>query len=224
MIGLATHLELRTGLTLANVSVASFKFDSVTNSLLFQKRDTKNFKYTQSQIKVLFERDSPDFIADLKVFLFLRKKSIEHLIKSGETDKEFAKNLPLLLKVKHADMGVKDALKLESFSVFFPSKISNSLCRNWFVNICAEAGIPNAKEKFQNKSIRCFLAAVQNENNISTWKRKDLVNLYDKSRSKYHKAVSQSLNVSCENVNSSSSSTSSSAEISASTESVSSSS
>ena len=193
LIALATHLELRTGLTLKDVSPRSFKFDDLSKCLLFQKRNTKNFKLTQGQVKVIFEKDAEDFCADLRAYLLLRDSSLTNMIRTGEISKDEAAELPLILQFSNPNAIVKDVLEIESLSFFKPKPMTFSKTRTWFVDIAEEAKVEKAREKFENKSIRCFVAAVQNENGISNWKRKDIVNIYDRKRSKFQSAVAESL-------------------------------
>lgn len=175
LIYLCTFFESRTGDSLQRICFESFRFVPEQGMLLYRRQNTKTSRWKKEKVRIVL--DNEEFNLVFNAYFKLR----ERCVVDAKT--------PFLLQIRDGAENCIVENHLDSnFKVFKPTKISAKFIRCWFGDLAEEAGLVNPS-RFKGKSIRQFLAVIEEEAGVNTWKNKSLISSYNNSRRKLCQAL-----------------------------------
>jgi len=186
LIYLCTFFESRTGAnSLQNIAFNSLRFIPEQGILMYRERNSKTCKKKMKRVRIVGGGDKK-FLFAFNVYFKLREISLLSIKPKDQAE-------ALLLRIRsgceYQDVGA--TLKLNK-GCFENKPLTSEFVRKWFHDLCVEAGLPNC-DRFRGKSVRQFLAAIESENGVCTWKNKAMLDTYDQMRVKLNTGLSTSL-------------------------------
>ena len=180
LLHLNLFFEARTGNSLRDICFQSFRYEERLGLILYRCQNTKTSKFKKGKLKLVADNPHCDFV--FRSYFTLRERCVAKNSKTG-----------LLLRIRP---GAEDCLVGEhigtKFKVFEDKPLPMAFIRTWFHDLAVEAGIKNC-DRFKGKSVRQFLAAVEEDIGVNTWKRKSLISTYNLERRKLCGALTSAI-------------------------------